>query len=72
MPKTKSLKELADDYGVHPSTIMRWLHSAFPHWYKLRTKEIPRMTAEKNKNKCTYNPREIKMIHDQFGLPTID
>lgn len=69
MPRTKSLKQLAIDYGVHPTTIMRWFHKAFPHWYQLRKKGTPKMKAEKYRNKCTYNPKEIKLIHEQFGEP---
>lgn len=72
MPKTKSLKELADDYGVHPTTIMRWLHNAFPSWYNLRKKGIPKMKAERYRNKCTYNPKEIKLIYEMLGDPFND
>ena len=69
MPRTKSLKQLAQDYAVHPSTLMRWLHKTFPHWYQPKRIKGERL-GEKHPNKRTYNPKEIKLIYDQYGEPT--
>ena len=72
MPRTKSLKQLAIDYEVHPSTLMRWLHKTFPQWYETDKKVKPRMNAVKLHRKSTYNPKELKLIYDHFGEPTKD
>lgn len=72
MPRTKSLKELALDYGVHPNTLRTWLHRTFPSWYTPRKNNISKMSAVKRQNKRTYNPKEILLIYDYFGTPTKD
>ena len=51
---------------------MRWLYEKFPDWYQLRKTGVPKMKAEKYRNKCTYNPKEIKLIHEHFGEPMND
>ena len=68
MPRTKSLKQLAIDYEVHPSTMMKWLHKTFPHWYKTK-KEKGQRLGETHSNKRTYFPKEVKLIYDHFGEP---
>lgn len=47
MPRTKSLKQLTSDYDVNPTTLIRWFHKKFPHWFDTGKKGKPKMNATK-------------------------
>lgn len=55
MPKALSKKELANAYGIHPSTLRRWLNS------------IPKLHLEPNQR--LLNPAQLRIIFDHLGEP---
>ncbi len=68
MPRTKTLKQLANDFEVSSKTLGRWLRKNFPYWYITNRSEAKRR-GKKYPNKRTYTPKEIKLIYEYYGEP---
>lgn len=73
MPRTKTLKQLANDFDVHPKTLGKWLRLKFPLWFKSTQKTMnAKKLGSRHSYKRTYTPKEIKLIYEYYGEPKVD
>ncbi len=55
--KSKTKGQLAEAYGVHPSTFLRWL------------KKIPESILKYNPRNRIFTPKEVEIIIKHLGEP---